>query len=134
MQYEKTIVALSIIMIISLTMATLQRLNETWKASAQRYDSQNALRSDDISYLDLVQALEYSGLKIHKLNFSQFDTTYKLSFIIEEFKNSKLTEKKVLFSCKNYYSYNDYDSVYFDYLDHVKFITKEDNNGSKIFF
>src|SRR5262245_27579345 len=131
---KKTFPALSVIMFCSLTTVNAQTFKRNLETQAQRYDRQNTLNSDDISYLDLLQALEYSGLKIHKLNFPQFDTTCKLTFIIEEFKNSKLAEKNVLFSCKNYYSYIDYDSTYFYYLDHIKFITKEDNNGSKIFF
>lgn len=125
---------LLIVMIISLTSISAQTFKKNFESQSQKYDRQNLLKSDDISTLDLLQALEFSGIKIHKFTFPEFDTIYKITFIIEEFKNFKLKEKTVLYSDKNYYRYKDYDSTYLDYLDQIKFVTKDENNGSRIFF
>jgi hypothetical protein len=60
-----------------------------------------------ITQSDIIEALEFGGIGIHKINIGGFDTTYGIKFIIEEFKDQKLFRTDTL----------DYDIINIDYAD-----------------
>ncbi|MGJ7032042.1 hypothetical protein [Niabella hirudinis] len=124
--------------LLVLLMATIQGNSQSFRKNSnrqsQKEDANNVLNSEDRSQLDILEALDFAGIKIHKFRFAEFDTSYKITFIVEEFEDKKLKEKTILFSDRNYYRFWDHDSVFFDYVDQAKFVTKDDSNGSKLFF
>jgi len=61
--------------------------------------------SSDVTQADIIEALEFAGLGIHKIRIGEFDSPYSIKFVIEEFKDTELFRTDTL----------DYDIVNIDY-------------------
>jgi len=72
-------------------------------------DSENSVievnNSPEVTQADIIEALEFGGIGIHKISIGEFDSPYSIKFIIEEFKDSELFRTDTL----------DYDIVNIDY-------------------
>lgn len=89
-------------------------------------DDNNSYKSDRISTLDLVQALEVAGVTINKFNLGTFDKKYQLLIILDEFKEGKKVKSDTLMNEDNTYYYYERGEkdIYMTYLDQIKIFTQ----------
>ncbi len=99
-------------------------------------DSYNQHRSEQITNIDLLQALETAGITIHKFSLGEFDSTYKFSFILEEFKDGKLVKEDTLFTDDNQYHYYlpGKKEYFLDYLDQIKIFAQAKDSSITFHF
>jgi len=89
-------------------------------------DGNNLYKSDQITDIDLLQALELSGISINKFQIGSFDKKYNLLILIDEYKDYKIVKSDTLFNDTNEYIYfRTGEKEYFkDYIDQIKIISK----------
>lgn len=95
----------------------------------------NSENIGSINNIDVLQAFRMIGININKFHLGKFDKEYKINIIIEEFQSGNISNTDTLFSDTNKYfwiqSCEDTTS-YYDYIDHLEIITKDEEDISKI--
>lgn len=124
---------LILIVVINLIFSTFGSSQDYKKDNRDVYlkeDPQNMFRTDQISDLDILQALELAGIGIYKFNLGKFDKKYELVLFIDEYVNGELIKSESIMSTSNEYPYIiDGGSDYFiDFMDQIKILTKQENN------
>lgn len=99
---------------------------------AMKEDSQNVYRAEDISTLDLLQALESLGVKISKFKLPQTDRERQLGVTTDQYAKGKLIASDTMWLGKNTYVYWERGdtAVYKDFLDDITLITKHTKQDS----
>lgn len=106
----------------------IERNNER---QSVKEDGTNYYRSDDLNQLDVLEALDFAGIKINKFKIGSFDTTHNIIFTIEEFLNSKLRKTDTIFNRNNLYGFYIGEKRYNDYIDQIKIISKQEGGTCK---
>lgn len=87
----------------------------------------------NITMEDILDALEVSGIQIHKFNTGEFDKKYVLEIVIEEYENDTLKLKEVLFKGKNWYTTFDNKKQPLEkYVDQIRIISKEEEDKCQL--
>ncbi len=99
-------------------------------------DGINMFKSDQITNLDLVQALDIAGISINKFDLGEFDKKYKILIIIDEFKDGKNIKSDTILNQNNTYTYfergeKDY---YRAYIDQIKIFTQSEDTTLTLYF
>jgi len=113
-----------------------QEYKEDYRIRVLKEDPNNEFNSTQITKLDLLQALEFAGIKIKKFYLGNFDKKYKFIIMIDEYKNDELIDTKVVFDKNNQYYYQERGKkkLYVNYIDQLKIITKKKENKLDILF
>jgi len=103
-----------------------QQFKSDKRIQVLKEDDNNMYKSDLITNLDLIQALEVAGISINKFDLGVFDKKYQFLIIQEEFKDGKRIKSDTLFNDDNTYNYfvkgeKDY---YTAYIDQIKIFTQ----------
>ena len=103
-----------------------QQIKADTRIQILKEDDNNMYKSDRITNLDLIQALEVAGISIHKFDLGVFDHKYQFIIMLDEFKDGKKVSSDTLFNEDNTYTYfvkgeKDY---YIGYIDQIKMITQ----------
>ena len=105
-----------------------QQIKRDRSDQLKKEDSNNQYRSDQITNLDLLEAIELSGVNIYKYHLSPFDKKYKLNLAIDEYKDGRIINSDT--SSMDYNMYHYYlnkkkeSKEYYDYIDQIKILTK----------
>lgn len=99
-------------------------------------DDVNKYKSENISKLDLLEALEFSGIRIHKFDLGKFDKKYDLCFFVDKYTNGVLTNSDTIMITDNTYHYylDDDDVYYIDFINQVKVTSKLEDGVLKLKF
>ncbi|MDA3817361.1 MAG: DUF5041 domain-containing protein [Prolixibacteraceae bacterium] len=95
-------------------------------------DSRSDLQANEITNIDFLQALELTGVKIHKFHIGTFDRKYKLYFLLNEYLDGEIVKTDTLFVKDNTYAFYENDTRYFNYIDQIKIFTKQEKELLKI--
>ena len=89
-------------------------------------DANNMYKSDQITNLDLIEALELSGITICKFNLGSFDKKYNFIILIDEFKDGKSIKSDTVYNYDNEYTYftEGEKNYYTDYFEQLKIYSK----------
>lgn len=103
-----------------------QQYEKDTRMQILKEDSNNMYNTDKITTIDLLKALELSGISINKYNLGVFDKEYDLAVIVDEFKEGKNVKSDTIMKANNLYVHfqpgqKDY---YTDYIDQIKIFTK----------
>lgn len=102
-----------------------QQYRKDIRSKIKTEDGGNVYKSDQISTLDLLRALELSGVSINKVNIGPFTKQYDILIIRDEYKKGDLLTADTMFFESSYPYYVEDDSVrYFDYVDFFKIFTR----------
>jgi len=108
------------------------------RSQIEKEDALNKFQSSELNSLDVIQALDYAGIRIHKFKLTPFEKKYKITIILDEYENSEKVKTVELFKGDNTYFYSS-DSIiteasipYYDFIDQLLFITKEELMYSKL--
>jgi hypothetical protein len=90
-------------------------------------DEMNTYQASDISKVDLLSALNEMGVRLFNIPISpRFTKTYKLSINLDEYVNGKkVSTKNISPNSKNTYYYYVKEEQYADYMNKIKFITRD---------
>ncbi|MCF8363680.1 MAG: DUF5041 domain-containing protein [Prolixibacteraceae bacterium] len=102
------------------------------RAQFLKEDSKNDLQSSELSNIDLLQALELAGIKVHKFMIGTFDKEYHIHFILNEYINGEIVKTDTFFVDDNTYAFYENDIRYFNYIDQIKIFTKQEKEELKI--
>lgn len=123
-------------LLLTLTLSTLQaqEVQPDRRIQLLKEDSHNRYQSNSITNLDMLQALEFAGIQIMKFDLGQFDEPYKLYLISETYEKGRVVNTDTILSGDNRYHYfqTGQEEVFYDYMDQLKFITKDDDHKSEI--
>lgn len=109
---------------------------------SQRFkeDTFNSYQSEIITQLDIIRALEFGGIKIHKVPLMNFEKKYKLIVSVDEYVDGKKIETKNIFQGDNTYLHftdsipTDSTIPYVDYIDQLLFYMKDAADHSSLSF
>ena len=89
-------------------------------------DESNFYKSDQITNLDLIEALELSGISINKYDLGKFDKKYKFTILVDEYKAGKILKSDTIFNFDNEYVYfvEGKQNYFTDYIDQLKVFAK----------
>jgi hypothetical protein len=131
---RKVITVISLMLIIA-CLGFAQEIKKNQSSQLLKEDSNNSYKSDKITDLDLIQALEIAGIRIHKFDLGQFDTTYNLLMFADEYVGGKIVKTDTIFSGNNIYSFYEKGSkdYFLDYIDQIKIFTKDEENKTSLY-
>lgn len=111
-----------------------QKVKPDHRSSLQKEDASNQYRSDEITQLDLLHAMDFAGIRVQKFNLGQFDQKYQLYIFADTYEKGKIVKTDTILANDNEYHYYERgEKKYFlDYIDQLKFITKTEDNRSEI--
>ena len=89
---------------------------------------------DEISEIDILDALEMAGLLIHKFQLGEFDKKYRFILLADEYVSGTKVKSDTLLNYNNVYDYylDEEKGPFSDYLDQIKIITKTADNSSTL--
>jgi len=132
---KKLLVILTLIVTLALSIQS-QEVKKDTRSQLEKEASNDLDNIKKISILDLIEALEVSGIGIHKFKLGEFDKKYYFSLILEEYVDNKLILTDTLIAVNNQYHYyegNKGDKYYLDYIDQIKIFTKDEEDMSRIY-
>ncbi len=98
-------------------------------------DPLNIRKAEDVTKVDILEALEMTGVYIHKIDIGAFHQKNHLTLKVEEWHNGKKLWSELLYDDDNLYTYQSLsDAEYYrDYLQGIRIIAKNmDDNAIKI--
>ena len=102
------------------------------RTQLEKEDSSDLYRQGEITTLDLLEALELAGVRVHKFQIGTFDKEYKLQIFADEYIQGKLIKSDTLVDFKNDYGFwidGEYNQ---GFIDQIKIFTKTEDNYSKL--
>jgi len=107
-----------------------QEIKKDFRPQNLKEDGKNVYKTHQVSELDILQALEFSGIRIFKFNLGQFDKKYAFYIFTDEYLDGKITKTDTLVAYSNEYHYYQVGSedYFLDYIDQIKIFTKEEEN------
>lgn len=118
--------------IVSIILISAELLSQEYKFDTRPFklkdDGQNYYKSELVTTLDLLQAIEMAGITINKFSIGSFDREYTIRVIKEEFKDGIVIETDTILQTSNKYSYfvKGKEGYYVSYIDSLKIFTKEE--------
>jgi hypothetical protein len=99
-------------------------------------DDNNMYKSDRISNLDLIEALEITGISINKFDLGSFDKQYSFKILIDEYKEGKNLKSDTIYDSDNTYTYFHSGSKEYniDYIDQLKIFSKSSDSTLILYF
>ncbi|MGY5847133.1 DUF5041 domain-containing protein [Salegentibacter sp. HM20] len=124
---------LSILLIlISINIYSQSIRIEDPQSQLEKEDPDNLYNQENISKLDLLEALELASIGIHKFNIGEFEREYKLQIFAEEYVNGKNIKTDTLLDYTNDYDFVVDDEFYQGFIDQIKIFTKTEENNSTL--
>lgn len=111
--------------------ANSQDFKKDSRSQTEKEDDRGDLQSNIVSGIDLLQALELVGLKVHKFDIGTFDHEYSLLFILKEYLNGEIVKADTIMNTKNTYAYYEKDKRYSDYINQIKVFTHQEKEQLK---
>ncbi len=123
-------------MTLSLGNGKAQEIRSDNRSQLQKEDDVNMYKSENISSLDLLQALEISGIRIHKYNLGEFTKKYDFYLLVDEYTKGELVKTDtILIEDNTYHYYLENDTVFYkDFIDQIKVISKLDDDILNLHF
>jgi hypothetical protein len=131
---RSVIILMLILLVLSFGIFCQENRKDT-RRQILKEDGHNCYKSDQITKLDLLEALEFAGIQIHKFKIGRFDKKYYLKLMVDEYVNGKKVKSDILYSEDNLYHYylSGKKEYFLDYIDQIKIITKDEENKSLLF-
>ncbi len=109
-----------------------QKLKKDNRNQIEKEDGLSRFNSDKVNELDILHALDFLGVQIHKFSFGEFKSDYSIDLILDEYSAGNLVKSDTMMSFSNRYHYyiDSVDTAYEDYINQLKIITKTTDNSS----
>ena len=126
--------------VLTVSIGCSQKTGEDTGSQVTREDLYNIYQSEQISTLDILEALDFAGIHIYKFHIGKFDKKYGFHFVLDEYAGGRLIKTEELVSANapdqvhtNEYTHKRSDGkIHHEYIDRVKIITKDEANGTRI--
>jgi len=132
----KYIFLILVITVLTSTELMSQQFRRDTRIQIIKEDDNNMYKSDQVSNLDLIEALELSGITINKFYLGSFDEKYAFIIIIDEFKEGKNVNSDTVLNNDNEYIYFTPGSKEYstDYIDQIKIFSKIEDSTLIFYF
>lgn len=122
----KTLVLILLIFLLANGNIFSQQFKSDTRIQILKEDGLNSYKSDMITNIDLIQALELVGISINKFDLGVFDKKYQFLIIQDEFKNGQIIKSDTLYDRDNTYHYYipGEKDPYKAYIDQIKILTQ----------
>ncbi len=122
----KKLLFISLAILLAIGDVYSQQFKSDTRIQILKEDDINMYNSDQITNLDLVQALEIAGISINKFKLGVFDKEYDFLIVVDEFKDGQNINSDTILNQNNTYIYfekgeKDY---YTAYIDQIKIFTE----------
>lgn len=111
-----------------------QKFQKDVRNQLAKEDALNTYNAELISKIDILKALELSGVNIYKFNIGKFDKRYKISLTMDEYINGvKQNSKEIIQGDNRYYYatdsiYTEDTEIFYDYIDLLFFYVKDNDS------
>ena len=131
----KSIPHFILIVCLSVTVvAYAQEVKLDCRPSLEKEDDLNEFRSNEITKLDVLHALDFVGVRVQKFDLGKFDQKYQLHILAETYEHGEMVKVDTLLAGDNEYIYFEPAATNYlvDYIDQLKFITKSEDNHCEL--
>jgi len=134
MHHSNTFIVAFFFLSVIMMPARAQEVKPDYRIQLLKEDGLNRYQSQDITQLDMLQALDFMGVRIRKFDLGTFDQKYQLHIFAEIYRDGEVVKTDTMFAYDNeYHYYEQGEKDYFlDYIDQLKFYTKSDENRSEV--
>jgi hypothetical protein len=122
---------ITLITLLPLSAISQEALKDN-RTQLQKEDSFNLYNQEDITTLDMLEALDLASIRIHKFALGRFDKKYNLQIIADEYYQGKIVNTDTLVDYNNTYLYWIDEKDYGGVIDQIKIFTKTDNNQAEL--
>lgn len=103
------------------------------RTQMEKEDPMKIYNLDETSILDLLEMIEVQGVRMNKFEFGNFDKDYKILLLSDKYDSGNLIKTDTLGQFESTYRYYEEEKPYYDYMDKIKIITKDDDTKSELF-
>ena len=123
-----------ILFLLTAITAYSQEFAKDPRSQLQKEDTNDLYSINEITELDIVEALGLAGIQIHKFDLGEFDEKYDLHLFADEYVHGKLVKTDTLLAYHNQYHYflEGKEEPSSDYIDQIKIFTRTDENTSTL--
>lgn len=138
---NKTVVRrifMSFIFLVVASQLYAQSYKKDLRTAIEKENPNKEYQIAHLNSIDLLKALELSGINFFKIRLKEFDTVYKFSITLDEYvKGKKVQSKNISLREDNiYYHFIKGDSGktvrYYDYIDQIGFYTKDEDSVCRL--
>lgn len=91
-----------------------------------KQDRWNMYESEGVSTLDLMEMLDFAGIKLIKFPLEGLDRETSLWIMVDEYRNGEPVKSDTLRHLKTAYVYFEGETPYKDYIDGIRFFTRQE--------
>ena len=124
-------ILISLLILISLSAISQEAISDT-RTQLQKEDSNNLYNQEEITKLDLLEALDLASIRIHKFAIGTFDKEYKLQIFADEYKQAEIVKTDTLLDYNNLYGYWVDGNHYPGFIDQIKVFSKTEDNQAEL--
>lgn len=121
---------LSASLCLTTLLCTAQRPEIAWKKNeapqTAKQDRSNIYDSEGVSTLDLMEMLDFAGVRLFKFPLEGLDRETSLWIILDEYRNGERVKSDTLRHLKTAYVYFEGETPYKDYIDGIRFFTRQE--------
>lgn len=121
-------------LIVLSSSVSAQNYRRDVRSESYKKDMNNVLQADEFTKVDLLNALSFAGIQIHKFELAAIDQKAELVFYLEEMKHGELVSTDTLFRMTNVYNYTMNGNSYYDYLKSFTLLSSQDDDELKLRF
>lgn len=117
-----------------LTTALAQSHKPDHRPTLLKEDPNNEFRSDEISTIDLLHALEVAGISLFKFDLGRFDRPYDFRLLADLYQDGAWQRTDTLLAASNQYAYFEKgtEAYFLDYISQLKIISRTDDNAATL--
>jgi hypothetical protein len=82
-------------------------------------------KAKNIELIDLIEILEFQGIQLNKFKLGEFDKTYKIYLIADEYLNGKIISSDTILNTVNTYTHFEDGKPFYDYIDQITILTQD---------
>ncbi len=103
------------------------------RTQMEQQDPLDMLKSEGMTTLDILNMLDFAGIKMKKFDLGSFAQPYQLHVFAEKIVDGKTTEIDTLLAYNNQYYFPDKDGKFkYDFINQIRLLTQTDDNQSFI--
>jgi hypothetical protein len=122
----KKVILFLVLVIFTQTYVRAQSYKNDTRPQFLKEDDLNVYKSDNISTLDIIQALDFLGVRISKFSIGKFDKKYNLCIMVDEHLGGKIIKTDTIYCGDNEYKFPELgiSKLSVNYIDQIKIFTR----------
>ncbi len=121
------------ICLLTIQLSFAQDFKVDLRTQLEKENPMKIYNNEETSMLDLLEVMETLGIKINKFELGKFDKKYNMVLLSDKYDKGKLVKTDTLAQFGSTYHYYESGKPYYDFIDKIKIITKDNDTKSELF-